>query len=68
MVIVWEDHLYCDESSPSFLRWKDSVRTGNGGSLLARSADDVAGSLNISTGYYILSLNRKKYKAHRVIF
>lgn len=54
-----KDHVYYDESSPSFLRWKitrDNI-----------SAGDIAGCIN-SSGYYIVTINNVSYRVHRIIW
>lgn len=66
--VDFHDYFYYDETSPSFLRWKHTVLSGNGNSLVVRLADSVAGSLNKSTGYYIVSLQYKRYRVHRVVY
>lgn len=56
--IDFSEHLYYDESSPSGLRWKQSTRQYKTGT--------PAGALN--QGYYVFSLNRRRYFAHIVVF
>lgn len=51
--------IYYDESSPSCLRWK-TYRSSNA------PVGGVAGGLNLQ-GYYTVSINRKRYYAHRLV-
>ena len=54
-----ENYVYCDETSPSGLRWKIQHH--------GRAKDSVAGYIN-DRKYWIFRINGKTYKAHRVIF
>jgi hypothetical protein len=63
----WQDYVAYDETSPSHLRWSQTV--GRGGSL--RQAGDIAGSIskfgdNIS--YWRIGLHRTTYFNHRIIW
>lgn len=58
---MFEKFLYYDETSLSGLRWKISV-----GRFNRIKANSQAGCLN-DGGYYLVRLNNKLYKAHRII-
>lgn len=61
-----KDYLMCDESSPSGLVWKVSIRCGKGRNVVLCDIGDPAGHL--SRGYWVVSLNGKKLQAHRVVY
>lgn len=65
--VNWNDWFYYDETSPSCLRWKVDRYTGGYYSVKNVSAGDVAGSLN-ARGYYSVTLGRKKYRVHRIVY
>lgn len=65
--INWHEYVYYDETSPTFLRWKVDRRVGPSRSAVKRAAGDVAGGVD-KVGYAIIVLNRKSYRAHRVIW
>lgn len=53
-----ETYLVYDESSPSCLRWKKRFTNNT-------NKDLVSGSL--VNGYWIVCINRKRYRAHRIV-
>lgn len=55
-----EKYFYIDESSPTFLRWKRNKAM--------KKAGDIAGSLNISDGYYRVGLLGQTLQAYRVVY
>lgn len=57
---MFEDYLYYDESSPSCLKWKVDV-------ALCAKANSEAGCLSKVNGYYLVRLQGKMYRAHRII-
>ncbi len=57
--------LYYDETSKSFLRWKTDRVGANGGVKI--KANSEAGSLDQTTGYYRVSVQKKLAYAHRII-
>lgn len=63
----WGKYFYYDQTSPSGLRW--SVDRYHGKDLAVKfiSVGDPAGGLD-KDGYYVVSLNRKVYKSHRLIY
>lgn len=65
--INWEEWVYYDETSPTFLRWKVDRFNGYGGNRLLKSAGDVAGFIG-NEGYARTSLFRKQYLNHRIIW
>lgn len=65
--LVWEDYFYYDETSPSCLRWKVSIYSGRGLKRLNVKENDPVQHMDIE-GYFIVGLNRKRYRVHRIIF
>lgn len=63
----WGKYFYYDHTSPSRLRWNVDRFHGVGHAAKFISVGDPAGGLD-KDGYYVLNLNRKAYKAHRVIY
>lgn len=67
-----EKYFYYDESSPSCLRWKVNMYTGQYKTKINTSAGDVAGAWACSrvksSGSWNTSLNGMKIKVHRVIY
>lgn len=68
-----EEYFYYDESSPSSLRWKKDMTTGEHNSRKnARAGDEVgswaASSYNKHNGAWITSLKKKRLKVHRIIY
>jgi hypothetical protein len=57
-----EQYLEYSIDSPSFLIWKVSVPFTN------IQVGDVAGSLDLSRGYYVTTVQGRKYKNHRIIY
>lgn len=62
----FEQYLYCDEHSPSGLRWKIDRLWGRKLSRVKIKAGEVAGSLR-DNGYWFIKLNYKYHAAHRVV-
>ncbi len=59
--IIWKDHVYYDEESPSFLRWarfaaNNKIKPGS-----------VAGRIN-GEGYYSTYILTKRYPNSRIIY
>lgn len=65
--INWEEWVYYDETSPTFLRWKVDRFSGYGGKRLLKSIGDVAGFIG-NEGYSRTSLFGKQYLNHRIIW
>jgi len=59
--------LYYDPTSPSYLRWKTDRRTGKNSNMVIAKKDATAGTLN-STGYYIVSIDKSLFLAHRIVY
>ncbi|ECE6399599.1 hypothetical protein FNJ07_09500 [Salmonella enterica subsp. salamae] len=59
------ESLYYDESSPSFLRWRNDKINGNG--RVFSRAGDCAGSLKKS-GYWVVNVDGKFLMVHRIVF
>lgn len=58
----FKDYFYYDETSPSCLRWaKPSLN-------YKKDAQDVAGNVSESHGYYTVTFNGKTFLVHRVVF
>lgn len=67
----FEDFVYYDETSPTFLRWKEDRFTGKHYNVVTAAKDSVAGSSlrNINGKTYArLHLLGKTYFVHRVIW
>lgn len=57
---IFSEYLEIDENSPSGLSWKvDRGRI---------KASSHAGAFHKETGYYVVMLNHKSYKAHRIVY
>lgn len=63
----FDDILYYDPLSPSFLRWKVDRKTGKNHNTYLVRKGCVAGTLN-SNGYYIININKKLFLAHRIVY
>lgn len=63
---LFEEYFYVDETSPSGLRWKKEIKSGNGGRIVKNKVNSVAGHLD-PRGYWSVMLNKKIRKCHRVI-
>jgi hypothetical protein len=61
-----KEHLYYDETSPTFLRWNKDIFSGKDHKVLSYSKGDVAGCFD-KNGYLKVRLKRKEYKVHRVV-
>lgn len=59
--------VYYDETSPSGLRWKIDRYVGENYLALKYPKDSVVGTRS-NSGYYTVSIDKKKYLAHRVIW
>lgn len=66
-IIDWNEYVYYDETSPTFLRWRVDRRSGRGGKIVKRAAGDVAGCSN-AHNYFQTGLFRKYYLNHRIIW
>lgn len=68
----FKDILYYDETSPTFLRWTKDKWIGKYKNVKKYSVGDVAGCFqkdkNGNDEYAIVTINRKAYKAHRIIW
>lgn len=65
--IKWNDFVYYDETSPTFLRWKIERRSGKGGIRLMKAVGEVAGYMN-GDGYLSTKLFGSLYKNHRIVW
>lgn len=65
--IKWDDFVYYDETSPTFLRWKVERRTGKDYRVLIMTIGDTAGCID-TNGYAVTSFQLKTYKNHRIIW
>lgn len=63
MACQWFEY---DETSPSGLRWKKTVIDRLGREIKIKK-NMPAGSLNKSSGYWEVRLNKKNYRVHRLI-
>lgn len=63
--IDFSRYLRYDETSPSCLRWKVNIRSGEFGSLLNVCEGDVAGTRH---QYWRVQLNGKQYRCHSIIW
>jgi hypothetical protein len=66
--VNFSELFYYDETSPSCLRWKVEVRSGEHYSIVERYVGDVAGSLNQQSGYWLVKVNSVSYKVHRIVY
>lgn len=66
--IPWDEMVYYDETSPTGLRHKTDKRYGNQETLVAKYADDVAGS--ISEGKYSVYTSSRygTFQVHKIIW
>lgn len=67
MQVDFNDYFYYDETSPSCLRWKINIMGGRNYKIIARAKDSIAGSKN-NNGYYLVELQGKSYRNHRIIY
>lgn len=65
--ILWEDILYYDETSPTFLRWKTEIRRGLNYRIVVARVGDIAGAID-KKGYSRTKLHGKSYENHRIIW
>lgn len=64
--IKWGDFIYYDQTSPTFIKWKNPMRVGNKGTPTPRHST-VAGSVN-SNGLLIFVHNKKIYSIPKIIW
>ena len=62
--VDWSSIYYYDETSPTFLRFKNDVYKGRHKHIKVASAGDPAGW--VIKGYFKVKYNRENYYAHRV--
>jgi hypothetical protein len=62
------DVFYYDDTSPTGLRWKVTIRAGKNRNRVICTVGDVAGSKHDSESYYTVRYKRKKYMCHRVVY
>lgn len=65
--VKWEDIVYYDETSPTFLRWKVERRVGKGGCTVKMATGDVAGTVALLR-YSSIRLFGNAYMNHRIIW
>lgn len=65
--IKWDDYFYYDETSPSCLRWKVDITTGE---FYKRVLVKVGESLYSKSdeGYYVVKLHNRTYQVHRIVY
>lgn len=66
--IKWNDFVYYDETSPTFLRWKVDRKSGKNGNRLSAKVGDIAGGLDRNGGYYRTTILNSAYYNHRIIW
>lgn len=66
--IKWEDWVYYDETSPTFLRWKVERRAGKHGNVLLKAVGDIAGYISSNSNYSKTSLFGRQYRNSRIIW
>ena len=62
----WNEIFDYDETSPTFLRWKDKYRLGKGGKPVRRTKDAQAGSPSVD-GRPTLSYGGKLYSVNQIV-
>lgn len=65
---IISEYLCYDETSPTFLRWKTSIFTGENKSRLLVEEGKAAGTIKRKEGYVETKFNNKSYKNHRLIW
>ena len=65
--IKWNDIIYYDSDSPTFLRWKIEHRRGKYKQILVSEVGDVAGYIG-KDGYVKVKYQGLKYQGHRIVF
>lgn len=65
--MTFSEYLYYDETSPSFLRWKVDVKSGQRGNRTMAFAYTPAGYINDS-GYWFVGVCGRSYPAHKIIW
>lgn len=58
--IKWEDLVYYDETSPTFLRWKVERRGGAHRQVLHKRVGDIAGSTKKKKGTLLLLFQEQR--------
>ena len=68
--IPWEDIVYYDETSPTFLRWKVDMFNGEYYKRPLVSCGDIAGGLETAGfhGYSTLSYKYKKWRIQNIVW
>lgn len=64
----WDEYFYYSEESKSKLKWKIDIPSGRYKAIFKAKIGKDAGSLNNGSNYYLVLLNRKSYKVHRIIW
>lgn len=62
----FSEYVYYDETSPSGIRWKLTITSGNDGCKVNAEKDSVAGHLKAN--YWMVGIENKVYKTSRVIW
>lgn len=64
----WADYFEYDESCPSGLRWKVDIYSGQHGNIKNVSAGDVAGNFDKTRNYWAVTLDKRRYGSHIVVW
>lgn len=62
-----DEWFYFSDNSPTLLRWKKSVYSGEHQNILSAEKDSVAGKI-MSKGYIRVGLNNLSYYVHRILY
>lgn len=65
---ILNDKVYIDNTSPSRLRWKVDVYSGNTLNHISKHAGDIAGGYDKTRNYWKVQILGKQYLIHRVIW
>lgn len=70
--VDWDNIVYYDESSPTFLRWKIEIRSGKKGTKINSKTDSIAGA-NVECGEDrrsrgIIGYGYSTYYIHRIVW
>lgn len=63
----WSKYFYYDETSPSGLRCKVEVRSGNNGNVISKHVGDISGGLD-HRKRWLVSFQGGTYRCHRIIY
>lgn len=67
-MIDWNEFVYYDETSPSYLRWKKNIYSGRHKNITNALVGGVAGGVTSEGSYWKVGLRGRQYQSHRIIW